>query len=98
MLVELTAAAQQDATDAAIAYELERPGLGYRFDAELDAAFGRIAENPLQFPVLLSDVRRALMNVFPFAIFFLVVEDHARVFAVLHQHRHPELWKRRFPA
>jgi hypothetical protein len=36
MLVELTRAAEADVGDAAVAYELERPGLGCRFEEEVD--------------------------------------------------------------
>lgn len=97
MLVELTAAAQADALQAALAYEAERPGLGFRFDAELDRALGRIGDNPLQFPLVHADVRRGLLKIFPYAVYFVMVGDHARVFAVLHQHRRPESWKPRTP-
>jgi len=84
MLVELTRAAQSDAVDAALAYETERPNLGFRFEGELNRALEAIAENPLQFATVQDDVRRALLRVFPFSVFFLVLQDCARVFAVLH--------------
>lgn len=95
MIVELTALAEDDIADAAVAYEHERPQLGFRFQAELDVTLARIAENPLQFPILTTDVRRALVAVFPFSVFFLILRSRARVFAVLHQHRHPDSWKTR---
>lgn len=95
MIVELTSLAAADAAGAAVAYEAEVPGLGSRFDVELDRVMTRIGENPLQFPLIEVDVRRALVKVFPFSVFFVVLDDHVRVFAVLHQHQHPDTWKPR---
>lgn len=71
MIVELTSLAARDAAAAAVAYELEVPGLGSRFDVELDRVVGRVGDNPLQFPMVEADVRRALLKIFPFSVFFL---------------------------
>jgi len=95
MLVELTAAAQSDVSTAALWYEGQRSGLGFRFEVELDRTFERISTNAIQFPEVTNGVRRALVRVFPFSIFFLLLDEKTRVFAVLHQHRHPKTWKRR---
>ena len=40
-------------------------------------------------------IRRALVNRFPFSIYFVDQEDAITVFAILHQHRTPESWKAR---
>jgi plasmid stabilization system protein ParE len=95
VIVELTKAAQSDVERAALEYEHAREGLGMRFEAELDRTLERVEQNALQFPLVWQDVRRALLRVFPFSVFFLIAGDRARVFAVLHQHRHPSTWKRR---
>jgi plasmid stabilization system protein ParE len=93
MIVELTPAAEADLFDAAIAYEREREGLGSRFESQVDRVLTRISTRPLQFAQIADDgVRRALVRVFPYAVFFILVEDRARVFAILHQHRQPEAW------
>jgi hypothetical protein len=65
MRVELTDAAAADVVDASFTYELERPGLGFRFDEEVDAALSRIGDRPKQYPEVVPDVRRALLRVFP---------------------------------
>lgn len=95
MLVELTRAAEADVGDAAVAYELERPGLGFRFEEEVDRVLAAIAENPRQYQVVAPDVRRGLVRVFPYSVYFTIFVDRARVFAVLHQHRDPDTWKAR---
>ena len=97
MLVELTDAAAEDVLEASLAYELERPGLGFRFEDEVDAAFSRIGDGPRQYPEIGSEVRRVLLRVFPYGAYYTIVGDRVRVFAVLHLHRHPETWKSRQP-
>lgn len=95
MNLELTSSAQLDAAQAAVTYEIEEPGLGTAFEAELDAVLVRIADGPLHFPVLENDVRRALLKRFPFGVFFVAIPDTISVIAVLHLHRHPDTWRQR---
>lgn len=38
----------------------EAPGLGLRFRQAVDAMVDRMRANPLQFPIILKNVRRAL--------------------------------------
>ena len=66
MLVELTTSAESDIGDAAVAYELERRDLGFRFEEEVDRVFAAIADNPRQYQIVEPDVRRALVRVFPY--------------------------------
>jgi plasmid stabilization system protein ParE len=87
--------AERDVFDAALWYEQEREGLGFRFEEEVERLFARILDNPLQFPVLERDVRRAQMGTFPYAVFFRFDGVVATVLGVLHLHRHPKAWKRR---
>jgi plasmid stabilization system protein ParE len=87
--------AHADIEEAALWYEDQRPGLGELFTSELFELIDRIAESPLQFPVVGLSVRRGLLQRFPYAVFFLLVEGSAVVLAVLHQRRDPAVWKRR---
>jgi plasmid stabilization system protein ParE len=84
-----------DITAAAVWYEDQRPGLGIRFLDELSLVFQRIQKNPLEFPRLEGDVHRALLHRFPFGVYFLAEPRDVQVLAVLHLHRHPEMWKSR---
>lgn len=88
-------AAQVDIEEAALWYEDQRPGLGERFTAELFELIDRIAQFPLQFPVVGRSARRGLLHRFPYAVFFLLEEDTVVVLAVLHQRRDPAIWKHR---
>ena len=82
-----------DIQAAAVWYEDQSSGLGARFLSGLNQVFRRIEDNPEQFPVVESEVRRALLRHFPYGIYFLAESEVLRVLAVLHLHRHPDMWK-----
>jgi plasmid stabilization system protein ParE len=84
-----------DTQAAAMWYEDQRSGLGTRFLDELDHVFRRIVDNPRQFPHLEDEVQRALLRHFPYGVYFHAEEESVNVLAVLHLHRHPEMWKSR---
>jgi plasmid stabilization system protein ParE len=84
-----------DIQAAAVWYEDQRSSLGRRFLDELGLVFRRIEDNPSQFPVVENEVRRALLRHFPYGIYFLVESADISILAVLHLHRHPEMWKSR---
>jgi toxin ParE1/3/4 len=64
--------AEADIREAALWYESRRPGLGGDFTLRLDALLERIVHAPLQFPEIGSGVRRAVLQRFPYAIYFVV--------------------------
>jgi hypothetical protein len=63
--IESRAEAERDVFDAALWYEQERAGLGFRFEVEVTDLLARITDHPLQFPALERGVRRAQLAVFP---------------------------------
>jgi len=78
-------------------YEGQEPGLGMDFLDEARAMQLRIREFPLQFPEVSARVRRALLDRFPFALYFLLDAETVVLFAVLHQRRDPSEWRSRLP-
>jgi plasmid stabilization system protein ParE len=87
--------AQADIREAATWYEGREVGLGIRFMGEIRASLQHIADNPLRFPTVDKDVRRALLHKFPYSIYFVNEPEAAAIIAVLHQHRRPATWKSR---
>ena len=87
--------AQTDIREASRWYEDRESGLGLRFLREIRTSLDRITDNPLMFPVIEEDVRRALLHKFPYSIYFVSEEDATAIIAVLHQHRRPDGWKSR---
>jgi len=76
-------------------YEKERRGLGAVFRSALDKAIKRIRNAPLAYPVQYRDLRRVLIERFPYAIFYRVLPNAIVVVGVIHGRRHPREWRRR---
>ena len=58
-------AARAEIREAQTWYGQRAEGLGAQFLAELDAQMGRLADDPLRFPLALDDVRRVHLKRFP---------------------------------
>ena len=86
--------ARDDIAAAAAWYDASRTGLGLTFLNTIEELLGRIAEVPLQFPVVQSEVRRGLIRRFPYGVYFRAAERRVEILAVIHLHRDPESWKR----
>jgi len=86
--------AQDEAIEARDWYEARRAGLGREFGQELDGLIGRVVSNPVAFPRVHHETRRAVLSRFPYAIYFTVSTDAIVVLAV-HGRQHPSRWKRR---
>jgi plasmid stabilization system protein ParE len=93
--VKFTQAARLELIEAQDWYEREAPGLGSRFREAIDFLARRMSANPLQFPIVFKDVRRALLRRFPYSLFFIVEPDTVRVIACFHASRDPIQWQRR---
>ena len=94
--VIFTNPARHELLDARDWYENESPGLGLRFRAAVEAEVERIAANPLQFPVVHRNIRRALLRRLPYALMFVVESDGSvNVIACFHGSRDPVHWQRR---
>ena len=87
--------AESDVDRAASWYEDQRPGVGLRFLDAADRLFDRLRASPLQFPLVSTDVRRALLHTFPYAVYFRATNDAVVVLAVLHLRREPSMWRTR---
>lgn len=92
--VRFRAEAAAEASDALRWYESRRPGLGTEFVEAVDRTVSRIAENPVAFPKVRGEVRRAVLPRFPYAVYFRLVGDTVVVLAV-HGRQHPERWQSR---
>lgn len=93
--VRLRDEADQDLAAAASWYEQRRGGLGHDFLDEALSMFRDIAEQPLSYPVVHRETRRALMRRFPFGIYFRLEQAQIVVVAVIHASRHPGRWQSR---
>jgi len=92
----LTPQAEKDLDDAFDWYERQDPGLGKEFARCVDVKITSVLRAPQQNQVVYKNtIRRALVNRFPFSIYFVEQKDVISVFAILHQYRNPETWRSR---
>ena len=70
-------------------YEAQRPSLGFEFTNQIDLALQRIAAEPLSYPPMHRDVRRALVHRFPYKLWFRVQQTAVVVVACTHGVRGP---------
>jgi plasmid stabilization system protein ParE len=93
--VRLRDEAERDLADAASWYERQRTRLGHEFLDDVQSLLDRIAEQPLTFPIVRRNSRRAVMSRFPFCVYFAVEATTIVVLAIIHGSRHPRRWKSR---
>ena len=87
--------ANEDLLEARAWYDNIRRELGDRFALAVEAAVEAITENPMQFPVVYRNRRRAGVRRFPYGIFFEIQEQRIVVVACFHGRRNPRRWQRR---
>lgn len=66
--------AEAEALETRDWYEGRRRGLGAEFRAALDETVDRIANNAMQFCRVRGETRRAVLNRFPYAVYFRATE------------------------
>ncbi len=76
-------------------YNEQLAGFGETFAAAVDSTITGIVRNPLVYPRIHGDMRRALVKRFPYAVYFHVLPEELVVLAVMHGRRHPRRWQAR---
>ena len=76
-------------------YEDREAGLDYDFSLEVFTAIQNIITQPSAWPVMEDDVRRCLVNRFPFGVLYSLEPTGVFVVAVMHQRRQPDYWRDR---
>ena len=95
LTIRLRDEADQDLSTAASWYEEQHVGLGQEFLDEVLSTLRSVSEEPLRYPLVRRNTRRALIKRFPFGVYFRVQEAHIVVVAVMHGSRHPGRWQSR---
>lgn len=86
---------ERELDEAANWYEEHQPGLRQKFLDAVGEAFARIEENPRSFPEVHFDIRRAAVQRFPYGIFYTLIQGEVHVLAIVHDARHPSVWRGR---
>lgn len=91
----LRRAARLEYLDAVRWYRNQDSELGKRFFEAVDELFSAVVANPEQFPIVEADVRKAVIQHFPYNIFFRVSNSRIVILAVFHSSRNPRVWQSR---
>ncbi len=87
------AAAERELGEAVDFYDLESPGLGDVFLAEVEHALTQVEAFPEAAEPIRDGVRRRLLRTFPYALLYSLRTDEVRILAVAHQRRRPFYWE-----
>lgn len=95
--VRWAAGAATEFVEAAGWYEGREKGLGAERIAEVNARVEFLRSTPERFPVWRQHAafHRALLDRFPYALFYRFTDDQVFVFALSHTSREPGYWLRR---
>ncbi|MGB5530728.1 MAG: type II toxin-antitoxin system RelE/ParE family toxin [Ignavibacteriaceae bacterium] len=69
--------------------------LGEKFVIEVERCLNVIRTNPLAYPVVKQNVRKAVVIKFPYSILYRVEKNNIYILAVMHQKRKPKYWVER---
>ncbi len=95
MHVEFHPAALQEAEDAQSWYAERSVFAASAFIRELSLAIQRVLEAPHRYPTAEGRTRKALLDRFPFTVYYRVTPDVVSIIAVAHQKRRPGYWSSR---
>jgi hypothetical protein len=76
-------------------YEGCELGIGYDFSIEIFTCIQNIVKYPTAWPSMEENIRRCLVNRFPYGVIYSVEHDAVSILAVMHLRRHPDYWKNR---
>ena len=93
--VQFRPEAETDLFEAAEWYEIQSPDLGTSFLNEILITCETISEHPKLYTEIYRDIRRAVIQKFPFSIYYRIHNNRILIYAVMHGSRNPTRWKQR---
>lgn len=85
----VSAEAREDIRSAAKWYRAQRPELAWEFRAAVKREIAAIRRNPMQFQAVLGEVRRAVLDRFPYILLYTFDDQQITVIGCIHGHRDP---------
>lgn len=87
--------ALDDLEEATVFYFQEDPDLEARFAKCIDKAVDQVIRYPRSWPVIKNEIRRYVVDTFPYSLLYAIEPDHVLIVAVAHQSREPDYWEER---
>ncbi len=96
MRVTLSSLAELQIAEAAANYENKEKQLGLRFLDSVEAALLDISRHPEAFRRMHGDIRRIMLDSFPWGLLYTRVPEGVRVLTLIHLHSDPASWEQYF--
>lgn len=96
MRVALSSLAEHQITEAAANYEKKDKQLGLRFLGSIEDALLDISQHPEAFRRMRGDIRRIMLDTFPWGLLYTRVPEGVRVLTLIHLHSDPGSWEKYF--
>jgi toxin ParE1/3/4 len=95
--VVFTPLAAEDYLEGIRWYKEQQDELDVRFDEAINATLDHISNYPSAYALRKKSIRAAVVQAFPYVIFFKLEVQRKRVviLAILHQARDPKVWQKR---
>jgi plasmid stabilization system protein ParE len=74
-------------------YESQQLGLGDEFLDCVDKLLNQICQMPESYAVIHRDVRRSVLQRFPYAVYYRIISSRVVVIAIFHARRNPKSWQ-----
>jgi toxin ParE1/3/4 len=88
--------ARIDLTATLAYYDKQQTGLARKFSDTIESALQTITTYPQIAAIVEGNVRKFVVQQFPFHIFYHESDGEIFVIAILHQRRNPDFWKARY--
>lgn len=95
MRLEIGPEAEAELHTAVAYYEDKAEGLGTDFLSEAERVFDELREFPEMGTEMEEEIRRFLLQRFPFSVLYKIHGDVVRIVAVMHHRQRPGYWKDR---
>jgi plasmid stabilization system protein ParE len=96
MRVTLSSLAELQIAEAAANYEKKEKQLGLRFVDSVKDALLDISRHPEAFRRMRGDIRRIMLDTFPWGLLYTRVPEGVRVLTLIHLHSDPDSWEKHF--
>jgi len=93
--IRLLPSAYNDLKQARSWYRQHNPVLPKRLSQQINISIERIGENPFAHAIRYKEVRIANINIFPYAVHYLIDEHIVIIVAIHHTAISPEKWNER---
>ncbi|MBI5483466.1 MAG: type II toxin-antitoxin system RelE/ParE family toxin [Deltaproteobacteria bacterium] len=87
--------ARAELAEASHYYEDRVPGLGQALIDDVEKAVSEIVVHPNACGRVSKNLRRKVLNRFPYGLIYAVETDRIRIVAIAHHKRRPEYWRYR---